>query len=153
MYLISVLLLALIFPTASVIAEAAWRGGFGELTPLIGKWFVFWPVGVRLFVAGLRQVLQPSFTAEDIFAIKDRAVLPIVREVGFANLAMGTLGLLTLAKPGFLAPAAIVGALYYGLAGAGHLLRGHLNSAGRTALISDWLIFFVLAAIVASRLI
>ena len=77
MYLISVVLLMLIFPAASVIAEAAWRGGSGEMMPLIGKWFVFWPVGVRLFVAGLRQVLQPSFTAEDIFAIKDRAVLPI----------------------------------------------------------------------------
>jgi hypothetical protein len=35
------------------------RGGFGEM-PFIGTWFVFWPVGVRLFVAGLRQVLQPS---------------------------------------------------------------------------------------------
>jgi hypothetical protein len=66
---------------------------------------------------------------------------------------MGTLGLLTVAKPGFLAPTAIVGALYYGLAGIGHLLRGHLNPAGWTAMISDWLIFLVLAAIVASRVI
>jgi hypothetical protein len=129
------------------------HGGFGEMTPLVGKWFVFWPVGVRLFVAGLRQALQPRFTAEDIFSIRDRAALPIVREVGFGNLAMGTLGLLTLAKPSFLMPAAIVGALYYGLAGASHVLRGHLNAAGFTALISDWLIVLVLAAIMASRTI
>jgi hypothetical protein len=45
----------------------------------------------------------------------------------------------------------ISSALYCGLAGAGHLLRGHLNSAGGTALISDWLIF--LGRIVASRAI
>jgi hypothetical protein len=25
------------------------------MMPLVGKWFVFWPVSVRLFVAGLRQ--------------------------------------------------------------------------------------------------
>jgi hypothetical protein len=32
---------------------------------LVGKWFVFWAaVGVRLGLAGLRQILQPSFTAE-----------------------------------------------------------------------------------------
>jgi hypothetical protein len=47
----------------------------------------------------------------------------------------------------------LVGALYCGLAGAGHLPSGHLNSAGGTALFSDWLIFLVLAAIVASRAI
>jgi hypothetical protein len=39
------------------------------------------------------------------------------------------------------------------IAGAGHLPSGHLNSAGGTALFSDWLIFLVLAAIVASRAI
>ena len=59
MHLLSLLLLMFIFPAASVIAEAAWRGGFGEM-PFIGTWFAFWPMGVRLFVAGLRQVLQPS---------------------------------------------------------------------------------------------
>ena len=148
MYLISVVLLLLIFPVASIIFEALWRGSFAELTPLVGKWFVFWPIGVRLFIAGLRQVARPSFTAEHIFQIKDAAVLPIVREIGFGNLAMGSLGLLTLLNPTFRLPAAIVGALYYGLAGWGHVSRGHLNPAGWTALVSDLLIFFVLVAVI-----
>ena len=148
MYLISVVLLLLIFPAASIILEAMWRGSFAELIPLIGKWFVFWPIGVRLFVAGVRQIAQPRFTAEDIFQIKDTAVLPIVREIGFGNLAMGSLGLLTLLNPAFRLPAAIVGALYYGLAGLGHAFRGHLNAAGWTALVSDLLISFVLAVVI-----
>jgi hypothetical protein len=48
-------------------------------------------------------------------------------------------------------PAAIVGGLYYGLAGAGHLFRGHRNFAGQTALVSDFFIFAVLAVFVAAR--
>jgi hypothetical protein len=38
---------------------------------------VLWAVGVRLFTAGARQMLQPQFTA-DMFAIKDSAAHAIV---------------------------------------------------------------------------
>ena len=31
---------------------------------LVGKWFVFWTVGIQLFLAGLRQIVQPRYTAE-----------------------------------------------------------------------------------------
>jgi hypothetical protein len=151
MYLISIVLLLFVFPAASVVIAALWAGGAVDVMLLVGKWFVFWAVGVRLFIAGLRQVVQPQFTAESIFAIKDRAAVPIVREVGFGNLSMGTLGLLSLAISGFLVPAAIVGGLYYGLAGAGHVVRGDKNFNGRTALISDLLMFLVFAVFVASR--
>jgi hypothetical protein len=47
----------------------------------------------------------------------------------------------------------LVGAFVTDLPAPAHLLSGHLNSAGGTALISDWLIFLALAAIVASRAI
>ena len=107
----------------SVLAVARLSHGSIDLMLLIGKWFVFWGVGVRLFIAGVRQVAQPQFTAESIFKVKDRGALAIVREVGFANLWMGVLGLLTLPKSGFLVAATIVGGLYYGLAGAGHAVR------------------------------
>jgi hypothetical protein len=39
---------------------------------LVGHWFVFWGVGIRLGLAGLRQFLQPSFTARDIFGDDQR---------------------------------------------------------------------------------
>ncbi len=148
MYVASIILLLFVLPAGSVVIEAFWRGG-ADLMPLVGKWFVFWGVGVRLFLAGIRQVAQPQFTAVDIFAIKDRAALAIVREIGFGNLAMGTLGLLTLARPAWLIPAAIVGGLYYGLAGVGHLLRGERNFAENAALVSDFFIFVVLAVFAA----
>src|SRR5579863_4823714 len=123
MYFIFVALFLFVLPGTSVLAEALPSHDGADVMLLIGRWLVFWSVGVRLFIAGLRQVAQPRFTAESIFQVKDRGALSIVREVGFANLAMGALGLLTLAEPNFLVSAAIVGGLYYGLAGAGHAVR------------------------------
>ena len=64
MYLTSVVLLMLVLPAACVIGQIAWSAGAADVMPLVGKWFVFWMVGVRLFIAGVRQVAQPQFTAE-----------------------------------------------------------------------------------------
>jgi NhaP-type Na+/H+ or K+/H+ antiporter len=97
------------------------------------------------------QTFRPQFTAQSIFEITDQGALAIVREVGFANLAMGALGLASLFKPGWVVPAAIVGGLYYGLAGLGHLMRKTRNFKEQTALVSDLAIFVLLAAFVASR--
>jgi hypothetical protein len=151
MYFAIVVLLLLVLPGGSVAIEVIRAGNATDTMMLVGKWFVFWGVGIRLFLAGIRQVLQPKFTAEDIFAVKDSAAQGIVREVGFANLAMGLLGLLSLPRPSVLAAAAIVSGLYYGLAGIGHLWRGHRNFAGQTAMVSDFWMFAVLAVFVATR--
>ena len=151
MYLASIILLMLVLPLLSVAAEAPMVPDAAALMTLVGKWFTFWAVGVRLFLAGMTQVLRPQFTAESIFDLEDPGALGIVREVGFANLAIGTLGLLSLAVPSWVVPAAIVGGLYYGLAGLGHVMRKNRNFKEQTALISDLLIFLLLAAFVASR--
>lgn len=150
MYLASVILLLAVFPIASIAIEWFAAGLPGGLMPLVGKWFVFWAVGARLFIAGIRQVIQPAFTAETIFAVKDVAAHAIVREVGFGNLSMGTLGLATSAMPAWILPAAIVGGLYYGLAATVHVVRHDRNAHEQIALISDVLIFVVLAAVVTA---
>jgi hypothetical protein len=151
MYFISVFLLLLVFPALSVIIEALHIGG-ADIMALIGKWFVFWACGVRLFVAGLTQTFRPEFTAKSIFDIDAPAAHAIVREVGFGNLAMGTLGLASLAEPSWVVPAAIVGGLYYGLAGLGHFARkGNLKE--QIALWSDLAIFVLLAVFVVNRLV
>jgi hypothetical protein len=152
MYFIFVVLLMFVLPVASIATEVLWFRDDAGLMFLIGKWFVFWTVGVRLLLAGIRQVVQPRFTAESIFDVKDPAANAMVREIGFGNLAMGTVGLGSLAQPAWLVPAAIVGGLYYGLAGAGHVFRSDRNFNEQTALVSDLMIFVVLAGVVASNL-
>ena len=150
-YQISVVLLLLVLPVLSITVEAVASTG-PDYWALIGKWLVFWGVGVRLLAAGLVQTLRPQFTAEAIFAISGPEALPIVREVGFGNLAIGTLALATLAYPEWIVPAAIVGGLYYGLAGLGHVYRGSRTAKESFALVSDLAIFVVLAAFVAVSL-
>jgi hypothetical protein len=150
-YVASIVLLMLVFPLTSVLIEMAARGS--EWLPLIAKWFVFWPVGVRLFLAGVRQTFQPQFTAEAIFGIKEPAATPIVREVGFGNLSMGALALASLLVPAWVIPAALVGGLYYGLAGLGHALRSARNAKENAALISDVLIAILLLALVAAAIV
>jgi hypothetical protein len=141
MYLAAVILTLLILPAASVAIEAMMHPGAAPLMALIGKWFTFWAVGVRLFLAGVMQTFRPQFTAHSIFAIKDQAALGIVREVGFGNLAMGALGLASLIKHEWVVPAAIAGGLYYGLAGIGHAMRENRNAKEQVALVSDIAIF------------
>ncbi len=88
MYYAVIILLMVVLPAGSAVAEfLLTQGGVGWV-PLIGKWYVFWAVGVRLLLAGLRQVVSPGFTA-DLLKVKDPAALTLVRELGFGNLAIG----------------------------------------------------------------
>jgi hypothetical protein len=148
MYFVMVLLLLLLLPAASVAESYLHSAHNAPVLFLVGKWYVFWAVGVRLFVAGLRQVIQPQFTAEEIFRLEDRSAFPLVREIGFANLSMGLLGICSLWRSGWIVPAAIVGGLYYGLAGVGHIPQNDKNSKEWVAMVSDGFVFVVLLVFV-----
>jgi hypothetical protein len=148
MYIVIVVLLLGVLPAGSVFAEQHYWHSTVPLIGLAGKWFTFWAVGARLFLAGLRQSIQPRFTAREIFNLQGDDALPIVRELGLANISMGTLGLISLALPVATAPAALVGGLYYGLAGALHIGRGEKNFYERFAMVTDLLVFALLAVYV-----
>jgi len=135
-----------------VAIEAAASHHAVSIFALTAKWFVFWAVGIRQFGAGVRQALQPQFTAAEIFEVHDPASHPIVREVGFGNLSMGALGIFSLYRPGWLVPAAIVGGLYYGLAGLLHVSRKGKNVIEQTTMISDAFAFVVLLVVVVRSL-
>jgi len=119
---------------------------------LLQKWTVFWAVGFRLFVAGLRQIKQPMWTLKEIFEITDKKAAPIVRELGFANTSVGTIGLLSVYFKNWAVPAALVGGLYYFLAGWGHFFQAHRNSKENFAMITDFIISFVLGIFVYTAL-
>jgi hypothetical protein len=142
-----------VLPLLSMAAQVSMLPDAAALMGLIGKWFTFWGVGVRLFIAGLSQVFRPQFTSEELLGIKDERATVLVREVGFGNLAIGTLGLLSLYRPAFLLPAALAGGLFYGLAGLGHAARKDKTAKEWAALVSDFGMFVLLAAFVLSRII
>jgi hypothetical protein len=153
MYIIIVVCLMLVFPIAGVGIEHWAEHGTAPLMLLIGKWFVFFGVGWRLLLAGLRQYFQPRFTAEQIFKTTNPDVLVVIRELGSANLAAGVVGFLSLWFPDFVLPAAIGSGLFYAIAGIRHVAEHDRSTNETVAMISDLGIAIVLAAYVVWRLV
>lgn len=108
---------------------------------VLEKWYVFWAVGIRLLLAGVRQMLQPAYTRTAILGIQDSSSHLIVRDLGIANSSIGAVAIIALIMPAWRQPAALAGALFYGLAGINH--AGH---SGRTPLQNVAMITDVLAA-------
>jgi hypothetical protein len=149
MYVFIVIALMLALPLISIVAQIilADHGALQGISNLavVAKWYVFWAVGVRLGLAGLRQIIQPRYTAETILGLKGPESLFFVRELGFANLAMGSIGITSLLAPNWVTPAAMLGAIYYGLAGINHCFHKGRNQLQNLALASDLFAASVLA--------
>jgi hypothetical protein len=148
MYYAVVATLMFAFPLLSIAIETATgRSALGAA--LIGKWFVFWSVGIRLFLAGARQVLQPEYTANVILGLEHDESLLLVRELGFANLALGLVGMLSLLLPAWRLPVALAGGVFFGLAGLNHVVQAHRNQLENVAMASDLFVSLILLAVVA----
>jgi len=145
MYIAVVALLTFVLPLGSAFVEHA-PPGAAPFMGLIGKWFVFWAAGVRLALAGARQLFQPEFTARQIFKIEGSDALPLVREIGAANLALGAVGAASLWRPDFIPPIALVGTIFYGIAGFRHALETGRTLNETVAMGSDLFVFIMLAA-------
>ena len=149
MYFAIVATLMFVLPLAAVAFEHLGQGA--ALTPmLLGKWYVFWAMGLRLFLAGLRQVLQPAYTAREILGLKGTEALFVVRELGFGNIALGVLGLASIAVPSWRLGAALAGGIFYGLAGLAHVMQPHRNRLENVAMVSDLFAALVLLGVCAS---
>ena len=153
MYRLVTLVLMFVAPLASTALELMWWPSTGSgAAAVVGRWFVFWAVGWRLLLAGVRQIVQPRFTAREIFSIESDDVLPLVTELGVANLAAGVVGILAFWRPDFVMPVALYGAIFYAVAGLRHM-REHDRSINETwAMVSDLFVAAVLGATVAVRL-
>ena len=149
LYPLIVSLTMLILPAGSVAAQ--W--GEAPLLWLVGKWFVFWAVGARLLLAGIRQYTQPQFTSRDILGVDDPKAFVLVRELGGANIATGVVGLASLAWPSFVLPIAISAGIFYVVAAIEHLKEPHRGRNEAIALVSDIGAALVLLGFAAATLV
>lgn len=147
-----VMALMLVLPVLSIVGEYILMPGIA-LVVVVGKWFVFWIVGVRLLTAGLRQMLQPEFTARTVFAIEDTAAFTVVSELGISNLAIGVIAMASLYFREWTLPSAIYGLIFYGIAAIRHLRNGHRNVIETFATYSDLWAALVLAGYLAAAII
>lgn len=153
MYPAALALLLFIFPITCLTMDAlVFNAGAAGLLDLVGKWFTFWAVGVRLFGAGLVQIARPQVTAQSIFGIKGASANPVVREVGFGNLSLGAVGIWSLTMSSWVVPMALAGGLYYGLTAVGHMIRRSKNEHAQMILMADLFVFAVLGAFIGGKL-
>jgi hypothetical protein len=151
-YLISVVLFMLLLPLVSTLIEIK-RHDLPLSLLLAGKWLIFWAIGVRLFIAGIRQATKPAFTAQQIFHISGTDSYPVIRELGFANICMGIVAMTSLFQAEWRMPAAVAGGLYFGLAGLLHVFKKPDSRNEMVALISDLYIFIVMVAYTGLRIL
>ncbi len=143
-YIIVVSSLTFLLPLAAVFIEISLNNTIIFSFHLFGKWFIFSAVGLRLFLAGIKQTTDPAFTAKEIFHIHNPDSFPIVRELGFANLCFGLTGILSLFLPQWKIVSAFASGLYYGIAGLQHLLKKTAGINEQFALVTDIIIFIFL---------
>lgn len=152
MYTFIVVVLMLVLPALCILAERVLAHRAISLA-LVGRWFIFWAVGVRLFLAGIRQILQPEYTAQTILGLQHLESHILVRELGFANLAIGLVALLTLFARVWTLPVALVAGIFFGLAGANHLLHGARDQLQNVAMASDIFAAIVLLSYCATSIL
>lgn len=151
MYYAIILLTMVILPVVSIAGELATTSGVGAFVVVAIKWFAFWAVGVRLLLAGVTQIWKPAFTVKGILGIDEPRAHVLAQELGFANVAIGLTGLLSLVFTAWVLPVALVGGLFLGLAGLNHARRPHRNMRETVAMYSDlWAAIILLAALLLS---
>lgn len=144
MFVGAVLGFMLLLPVGSVVIEVATVDDHATLIELIGKWFVFWAVGARLATAGVRQMIRPGLTSEGLLGIPGKEAWQLVRELGFHNVALGLVGLISLWRPEWRLAVALAGGLFLLLAGLEHLPKPNRSGEENLAMWSDLAIGVVL---------
>ncbi|CAN5355590.1 hypothetical protein BH10ACT7_BH10ACT7_23740 [soil metagenome] len=152
MYYLMVIGLMVVAPLVSIGIELAVSGPANVLE-VVGKWFLFWGVGVRLLIAGISQSIRPEFTAQNILGEKSSSANQIVRELGFANIGFGVVGLVAPWVAGWAVPGAIAPAIFLGVAGILHIIKRGKNSKEWVATTTDLLVAVVLAVFVIGSLL
>ena len=139
-YIISVSILTFIIPIIGLTVEH-FLDDTQLLYEIFFKWFIFSAVGLRLFLAGIKQVKNPAFTAKHIFHIDSPECFPILRELGFANICFGLIGIISIYKSEWRMVSAFASGLYYGIAGAQHAFKKNSGINEKFALWTDIIIF------------
>jgi hypothetical protein len=148
MYLVMVLALMVVAPIVSIVVELLVAHGSADPLFVVGKWFLFWGAGVRLFIAGVSQVFRPAFTAQNILGETTPTANHLVQELGFANLGIGLAAILGAWVPGWPVPVAIVPAVFLTAAGIRHIAKSDKNTKELVATLTDLLVGVVLAVFV-----
>lgn len=98
-----------------------------RLIEVLLLWFLGFGIGVGSIFSGLAQVFSPEMVAQSV----GWPNTPFLREVGFANISYGILGLISIKYRSFWAPTIIAYAVFMWGAAIGHIYN--INQTGNLA--------------------
>ena len=153
MYFIFVLITTVVAPLVSGVIHGSAAGWVDGPLYYFGLWWVFWGVGVRLFAAGISQIVRPRFTSKNILGIDAPEADQVVQELGFANTAIGATALLGSVVAGWAPAAGFVGGLFLLLAALRHTPKKNKNGKEWVALLTDYLVAVVALAFAIGSLV
>ncbi len=129
------LLVTLILPLACFAVEMLMKRG--DRSDCIGKWFIFWAIGIRCLVAGIVQLFSPGFGSENT---AEASSFIYIQELGLANCCFGICASISIFLPKHRLYMT-AGAFSIGMAAILHFFRSGLDAGisfdEKTALISD----------------
>ena len=141
-------LIAVLPVTAALLESHADQAAFGWT--IYWKWFIFWSVGIRLFFKGVRLASTSQYTGLHLSSFRNRDSYLLLLELGFANMALGAMGILSVINDQWRLIAAIAGAIYFGLADLLRLLKKPIGRHEQVALVCNLLAFAGLVAYLVS---
>jgi len=115
------------------------------------KWFIFWGVGIHLFFKGIKLASAPQFTGLSLSSFKNSERYLLLLELGFANMALGSMGILSVINDQWRLIAAIAAAIYFGLADMLRLLKKPGGRHELVALLYNLLVFAGLVGYLISQ--
>jgi hypothetical protein len=140
MFTVWCIALLFVFP----IVSAAFESRFDQVVlnwPTYWKWFIFWSVGIRLFFKGVKLASTPQFTGLSLSSFKNRESYLVLLELGFANMALGSMGILSVINGQWRLIAAIAAAIYFGLSDMLRFLKKPGSLHELVALLFNLLVF------------
>ncbi len=110
---------------------------------LLGRWFVFWTIGVRLMVAGLTEVMSSRRQGNIIF-LQGSESGEYRKIIGYLKILLAALGFLCMIKAQSSLIAALTAGIYLGLTGFRHDFKKPCTAIEWLYLGYDIIVFFVI---------
>lgn len=139
-------LINIMFLTVLPLLSAAAEYHFAKVNisaALVGKWFIFWTVGIRFLVAGFIQVIRQGRGGSAILLQGDQSG-EFGKILGLVKMFLAGLAFLCMMKESWSLLAAITVGIYVGLAGFQHDFKKPGTAEGWISMIYDMIVFVVI---------
>lgn len=142
-YLFNTVFFAVLLPVISICTESHIKVIFID-PGLIGKWFIFWAAGVRPFFAGIKLVYRRWTAPAGFFYREMKENFLMIRQLGFAHIAIGVTGMLSLVNSNWRQIAGLAAAFFFGLSAVQHFFIKPVNGKEMAIMITDIMVFTIM---------